>query len=454
MSSPTIRRMFCADMPDETEFAADVEEEGMSIESIVRREVERSEIEALVKKEVQEELLQANPPDPSIEITSFHQITLFYWLPVDGHEKPWKIRIGFFVASYLLVIFQIMVTAGIYALSVRPSCYVSDSCHGGQWCKRDLHLCQPCLKKIEEFCEAEDEAAFVEKYSKHRFTAEDYTTACSACYRGEDDEAEEFTTEMKVVGENLKIMQFYDWIALLVTTVIVAAALAEELNDVWITRFLIRELKPRSTYGRLAGFLRLLLVLRLHVLLPMFFSALPNITSYLGGDALNVCLNAVAVIFIADLDEYVVNFVPGDLKDEVVDSSREVFGDLMADEKSSLNILKMTNLFALPFGVIISTLLGAFSKPSRIQTGAGVVGFGLPLISQIVVAVNRQMKAKGGADANGPPHPCQAICSIILEFFLGVAINVLIFYGAHWQASMSNAGVLVVYDDDGMQARI
>jgi hypothetical protein len=68
--------------------------------------------------------------------------------------------------------------------------------------------------------------------------------------------------------------------------------------------------------------------------------------------------------------------------------------------------------------------------------------------------VNRQMKAKGGADANGPPHPCQAICSIILEFFLGAAINVLIFCGTHWQASMSNASVLEYYDDDGMQARI
>lgn len=284
-------RMFCAGTTEEDLGTERIAEENINpeysyctardVESIVRKEMQRSDLETLLKKET-------GNTERKIEITSIHQISLFYWLPLEGHEKSWTVRMSFFLLSYILVIFQCMIVTALLAPSMRPPCFESESCHSGQWCKRDGALCQPCLQRIKEICDKGDADAFTEKYSKNSFNAEDYISACSACYRGEDDALEEFVTEYEVIGENLKIMQFFDWVALLVTTVVVAASLATEMNDVWITRFIVKRLRLRSKSGRLARLWHLLIVLRMHVLLPLMISAVPMITAYLGGDALNV----------------------------------------------------------------------------------------------------------------------------------------------------------------------
>ena len=284
-------RMFCAGTTEEDLGTERIAEENINpeysyctardVESIVRKEMQRSDLETLLKKET-------GNTERKIEITSIHQISLFYWLPLEGHEKSWTVRMSFFLFSYILVIFQCMIVTALLAPSMRPPCFESESCHSGQWCKRDGALCQPCLQRIKEICDKGDADAFTEKYSKNSFNAEDYISACSACYRGEDDALEEFVTEYEVIGENLKIMQFFDWVALLVTTVVVAASLATEMNDVWITRFIVKRLRLRSKSGRLARLWHLLIVLRMHVLLPLMISAVPMITAYLGGDALNV----------------------------------------------------------------------------------------------------------------------------------------------------------------------
>ena len=110
--------MFCAGAAEEDLGTEQIAEENINpeysyctardVESIVRKEMQRSDLETLLKKET-------GNTDQKLEVTSIHQIALFYWLPLEGHEKSWTVRMSFFLFSYILVIFQCMIVTAILA---------------------------------------------------------------------------------------------------------------------------------------------------------------------------------------------------------------------------------------------------------------------------------------------------------------------------------------------------
>jgi hypothetical protein len=358
------------------------------VESIVRREIRRSDkLQEDVRFLVQKRVETLEPPIP---ITSIHEITLFYWLPAEGHQKPLSTRILFMLASFVLLLCQCMIALAINAPTSRPPCFASDSCYDGQWCKADGLLCEPCMHAMKSFCEDEDDKeGFLEYYKKNSYVDADYKEACNACYRGDDDDAQEFVTERRLIYENLRVMGIFDWVAFVVTSVVVARSLSCELQDIFIARWLNIRLSVRGEY---AGTFKPMWwylhgIIRLHSLIPLLLMAMPVVTAYMGGSALNVCLNALSICLVADMDEYMVAFVPDNLKSEAMENAGEVFGEVCDSMASLLRKMKSFNLFGITLGIFLATLLGYLVHSDWIILGGLCVAILIPILMQFFVLV-------------------------------------------------------------------
>lgn len=238
---------------------------------------------------------------------------------------------------------------------------------------------------MSAICDAQDEAAFLERYQpKHNFNVHDFASACDACYRGEDDETEYFITETKFIHENLAVMGVFDWVALVVTGLIVSATLADEINGIFITRFLVDRLSVKGAQPNRPLWWHMHSVIRLHSLMPIFIATIPTITALAGGGALKVCLNAVAIVFLADMDEFLVGFVPEELLEEAKGGPREAFGELSTAQEELLGIFKGFNMSTITFTILCVTLLGVVLKPYMILFGGTYTGWFIPAILQFI----------------------------------------------------------------------
>ena len=411
------------------------------------------DLEAIVRREIEplKEELKAATQETPLPVTSFHQITLFYWLPSsEEHLKPMSTRLLFLVGSYVLLAMQCMVGAAIMVPGYRPTCFLSDSCFDGQWCKVDGMVCQPCLFSMKEMCEAQDLEAWTQRYAVENLNSwnyDDFNEACDACYRGDDDDEDrKFVTETQFIKENIHVMVAFDWVALFLTTVIVAAQLSDEMNDIWITRFLVKKLSANGLQPSRPIYWRLHYVIRLHALVPLLISAIPIITAFSGGTAMNVCLNAVAIVFLADLDEYVVNFVPEALRKEAEDNAGEVFGALTDVQDRLLTGFKIFNMCTITLGVLVAVYCGNALRPQMVLV-IGTASANLIPLAQLLIRViyERYYKIKNG-EVDGSSI-CKKFLILLVEFFIGVVFANLLWFLVNVDANMGGYGVLTDYDD-------
>ena len=126
-----------------------------------------------------------------------------------------------------------------------------------------------------------------------------YHQACDACYNVATDVWAD-TTMNKAVQDNLRAMKMGDQLTMILASCMVAVAVARELDDIVLCRMMRCGFLPeRSKLFQPNAWswwqvpLFMLETIRHYCLLPLLTKAIPWLVLYRGGNALDICLNAI-----------------------------------------------------------------------------------------------------------------------------------------------------------------
>jgi hypothetical protein len=101
------------------------------------------------------------------------------------------------------------------------------------------------------------------------------------------------------------------------------------------------------------------------VFLPVLIQSVCSLVVTQGGDAINVCLNAVAVLFLTDLDNAMFQYGLADNLREEVEKKGKV--PVNADEQKTITILKGYYLFAVPLCVMTTVILSKYEEANGLN---------------------------------------------------------------------------------------
>jgi hypothetical protein len=124
--------------------------------------------------------------------------------------------------------------------------------------------------------------------------------ACSACF---DPAVQEFSSKGmgKAVQENLNSMRFGDYSTVLLAAFLVGISIGEEIQDIFHCRALRLSPLGQSQPGFHLG-LKILELIRQFALLPVVVIVVPLLVMHRGADALSLCFNTLALLFLLDCD--------------------------------------------------------------------------------------------------------------------------------------------------------
>jgi hypothetical protein len=103
------------------------------------------------------------------------------------------------------------------------------------------------------------------------------------------------------VHNNVAAMVAFDWMVLLLATGVAAMTVVAELRDITLCLLALdRADRPVPAGWRVA--LRSLAMIRRYTFLPLMVTMIPVVVLFQGGDALSICFNTVAVLFLAEVE--------------------------------------------------------------------------------------------------------------------------------------------------------
>ena len=104
-----------------------------------------------------------------------------------------------------------------------------------------------------------------------------------------------------ITVNNVAAMGPFDWLALMLASVVTATAVVAELRDIKLCLLALDRADPPLPVGwRLA--LRGLAIVRRYTFLPALVTAVPAVVVFQGGDALSILFNTVAVLFLTEVE--------------------------------------------------------------------------------------------------------------------------------------------------------
>ena len=282
--------------------------------------------------------------------TNLHQATVFFAASDDPEDSARALRL--LALGCATVLAQCAVACGVFIGIRVPACESSDQCDDGMFCEVDTGRCYHCggrypggvpvpmeigpscvmgdsgltvegdgcttlnepgdpnfsgfnhtsvkaLCDVPAVVEVEapgnfDAGLVVEVWSKERVFS-----WCDACVEI-NYEVDPLTAYSKMMG-HFDSMARYDVLALALATGMVALALLAEIKDLTLVALAIEQAGDRlSPWWRRS--LSLLNGVRRWVFLPALLATVPSLVLVKGGDALNICFNTVAVLFLTDID--------------------------------------------------------------------------------------------------------------------------------------------------------
>ena len=313
--------------------------------------------------------------------TNFHQATV-HFLATDAPQDAAMARRAplLYAGSFVMVSLQSTTALGVWLGTFSPSCVTSDQCDAGNYCSHRAVVggatrCQGCISSGFSPVYSEDisnvtlvaEACAMPytdrdlvhewvdpEYGKQFYiepnglTSTDVASYCEACVRNDG------TVHVpSSAADNLAAMGPADDITLVFATFIVAFTIVGELKDIKLCSMAVAHAGDKLSMGwRLA--LRFLLWMRRWVFLPVLVMNVPFLVLIKGGDALSVCLNAVAILFLCDIDNIAFRMALGErVRARVEDAGRVVLTDA---EASALARTKAVHVVLLVLSVLVATL--------------------------------------------------------------------------------------------------
>ena len=221
---------------------------------------------------------------------------------------------------------------------------------------------------------------------------------CQACVR--TDGTVNPTTESSLARDSLSAMGPFDKLAFVFAAFIVACTVVGELKDIELCSIAVAHAGDKLSKGwRLA--LGFLLWMRRWVFLPTLVMNVPILVLFKGGDALSVCLNTVAILFLCDIDNIFFDLALGErVRARVEDAGRVELEDA---EASALARTKAVHVALL----VLSVLGGVWSANVYAAIGLPFVAF---LVGGVVEAF---------APGAGAAETTKRVCKVVGEWLLG-----------------------------------
>ena len=200
---------------------------------------------------------------------------------------------------------------------------------------------------------------------------------CEACVR--NDGTGDPLTAQSLIDSNLATMGPFDDVALAFAAFIVAFTVVGELKDIELCSMAVAHAGDKLSKGwRLA--LGFLLWMRRWVFLPALVTTVPFLVLYKGGDALSVCLNTVAILFLCDIDTITFDLALG----ERVRARVEDAGHVELDDAEAAVYLPF---LAFPLGGVAEAFVPGASATATAKRVGKVLGAWLLGVGGLVALI-------------------------------------------------------------------
>lgn len=179
---------------------------------------------------------------------------------------------------------------------------------------------------------------------------------CSACVSMASQRVDEFQ-ENDRIAENRAAMSSFDWTTLILASLFLSLAAVGELKDIYLCS--IAAAKNLGDAGLSKGEARIFMLIgaiRKYTFLPALVGAISILVTNIGGDALSICLNTIAVLFLFDVD----NMAFAYLIDEKLRHKIELDGrvELEDDDTRRLHCIRYAYAILISPAVICSVVGG------------------------------------------------------------------------------------------------
>jgi hypothetical protein len=171
------------------------------------------------------------------------------------------------------------------------------------------------------------------------------------------------------MAANLEMMGLWDWISLIFAIGVVSLTLVGEIKDIELVKIAARNADTLSPGWRAA--MCCLGLARRYLFLPFLLGTVPNLVLLKGSDALNVCTNTAAILFVSEIDNVLFSMgLPERIRSRIEQEGRV---ELDEEEADNLARTKWTHGLTLWLGVIVVIMSGDPWPNIAVPMVAGVV---------------------------------------------------------------------------------
>jgi hypothetical protein len=395
---------------------------------------------------------------------NWHTATLLA-LSSNSAEDAWLRERGpaLFALALVLVAFQSISIVAVVVGTFSPSCHDNGQCgSAGSFCA--LHLgggrCEMCgfashllgVETLDDGRTLNDPLlptfAGYNTTQIAEFCADGDVTAggvswCSACVHtapaadsgSASAVALEEATTLSVMAGNVQAMGPFDTITLIFASFVIAIAAASELVDIQLFSLMLQQAAAnevggaRSISQSWSVALAVLNGARRFLFLPTLVMAVPVLVALKGGDALSVCMNTVAVLFLTDVDEAVYAFCLKEaVRSRVAEAGRV---QLSRSDDQDLWISKTVHVALIVLCVLGNVWLvlprGDEGTGGETEGGGGSGGGHMLLLNAMfcgpfgVFVLGGVLQIEGIVHHSDKVHPQEACCQVARVLAQGLA---------------------------------
>ena len=234
----------------------------------------------------------------------FHQVTTVMVL---DKEISFRSRATYMAGSLLLLLFQLMTLFAVASGISAPSCVDNADCVAGNYCAIDAGatagFCSACLRN-DGFSPRFKDATLNATAHCASVPADD--AFCRACYDARLP-GDGWNTG-KSVKDHLRNatnrMYGGDWVAVILVSFVVGLYCAGELRDIKLCEITFAAHGGADASPWVRRYMFTLLAVRTYAFIPVLVHVAAMLVLHRGSDAISVCFNGVAILFLLDVDVY------------------------------------------------------------------------------------------------------------------------------------------------------
>jgi hypothetical protein len=323
--------------------------------------------------------------------SNFHQCTVYYLTSEAAEDADLRAAAApvMLAGSYSMVFMQTATVISIWAGTLYRTCENNDMCPlKGQFCylnyigaARRCYLCGAFLPlPLQTDAEGNDfngarQPNFVGYNTTAaaelcfnpvptigngaldgavRFDVHAVESWCDACFHvtqpGVAGHVDPMTMPLHAAG-SVDAMGIFDWMALCFSFTTVAFAISGELQDIELCEIAVARARG-GVKGGVRFALKFLNITRRWVFLPCLSACIPALVWIFGGDALSVCFNTVAILFLVEIDTVCYAGLPRRVRERMAEAGR-----LMLTEGQATSMARSKAVHVCAFVLIMIVIV-------------------------------------------------------------------------------------------------